>query len=362
MTSERGPDGSFYGAGAFAAQCERLFPRAWLVAPEQAESLAPQHVLPATLLPGALDEPIVFARDAAGALHCMSNVCTHRGKVLCDEAGRATALRCTYHGRSFAMDGRCQHGPGFEAVPGFPTPADHLARIGTGTLGTLRFVNLLGGVPFAEWVEPVLRHASHLVAALPTTATHTHAYEFDANWALYVDNYLEGLHVPFLHGGLTDTIDVRDYRYEMHPHGTLQVGIARPGEPALDLPAGHALAGQRVAALWFWLFPGTMLNFYPWGLSVNSVEPLGPSRTRVRYLAFVARPGLRTSGAGGDLDRVEREDQAAVLSVQRGVRSRLYRGGAYAPVHEAGTRWFHERVQAALGRGPEGRAPDGQAR
>ena len=59
MTSERGPDGSFYGAGAFAAQCERLFPRAWLVAPEQAESLAPQHVLPATLLPGALDEPIV---------------------------------------------------------------------------------------------------------------------------------------------------------------------------------------------------------------------------------------------------------------------------------------------------------------
>jgi len=37
-----------------------------------------------------------------------------------------------------------------------------------------------------------------------------------------------------------------------------------------------------------------------------------------------------------------------VLAVQRGVRSRLYRGGAYAPLHEQGTRWFHERVRASL--------------
>lgn len=348
MDTERGPDGNFYGADALAAQCARLFPHAWLVAPEQPEALAPQQVLPATLLPGALDEPIVFTRDGSGAVHCMSNVCTHRGKVLCEHAGRATALRCTYHGRSFTLDGHCQHSPGFEAVRGFPTPTDHLPHVPTGSLGGLRFVNLLGGVDFAQWIAPVQRLAGPLVDQLPRTATHAHAYEFDANWALYVDNYLEGLHVPFLHGGLTDAIDVRDYRYEVHEHGTLQVGIAKPGEPCLELPAAHPLATTRVAALWFWLFPTTMLNFYPWGLSVNAVEPLGPSRTRVRYLAYVARPDLRGSGAGGDLDRVEKEDQAAVLAVQRGVRSRLYRGGAYAPLHEQGTRWFHERVRASL--------------
>ena len=33
--------------------------------------------------------------------------------------------------------------------------------------------------------------------------------------------------------------------------------------------------GKRVAAFYFWLFPNLMLNFYPWGLSMNVVNPLG---------------------------------------------------------------------------------------
>jgi hypothetical protein len=55
-----------------------------------------------------------------------------------------------------------------------------------------------------------------------------------------------------------------------------------------------------VGAYWVWLFPATMLNLYPWGLSVNVVQPLGPSRTRVRYLTLVADATLRGKGAGGN--------------------------------------------------------------
>ena len=35
------------------------------------------------------------------------------------------------------------------------------------------------------------------------------------------------------------------------------------------------------------------------------------------------------------------EDEAVVLGVQRGIRSRLYRGGRYSPRHEAGVHLFH---------------------
>jgi choline monooxygenase len=96
-----------------------------------------------------------------------------------------------------------------------------------------------------------------------------------------------------------------------------------------------------VGAYWAWLFPATMLNLYPWGLSVNVVQPLGPSRTRVRYLTLVADASLRGKGAGGDLHRVEMEDQDVVLGVQRGMRSRLARPGRYAPRHERGVHHFH---------------------
>ena len=37
-------------------------------------------------------------------------------------------------------------------------------------------------------------------------------YEIKANWALYVDNYLEGFHIPFVHSDLHDVLDYDSYK------------------------------------------------------------------------------------------------------------------------------------------------------
>ena len=66
-----------------------------------------------------------------------------------------------------------------------------------------------------------------------------------------------------------------------------------------------------------------MFNVYPWGMSVNVVQPLAIDRTRVSFLTYVWDESKLDRGAGAGLDRVEREDEAVVESVQRGVRSRL---------------------------------------
>ena len=84
-----------------------------------------------------------------------------------------------------------------------------------------------------------------------------------------------------------------------------------------------------------------MLNFYPWGLSLNLVEPLALDRTRVLFRSFVWDASKLETGAGAGLDRVEAEDEAIVQSVQRGVRSRLYRRGRYSPTREQGVHHFH---------------------
>ena len=121
----------------------------------------------------------------------------------------------------------------------------------------------------------------------------------------------------------------------------LQVGVARAGEAGVALTCRDIATTSGAWRVLGWLFPATMLNLYPWGLSVNVVQPLGPSRTRVRYLALVADASLRGKGAGGDLHRVEMEDQDVILGVQRGMRSRLARPGRYAPQHERGVHHFH---------------------
>jgi choline monooxygenase len=109
-------------------------------------------------------------------------------------------------------------------------------------------------------------------------------------------------------------------------------------EPGISL----SQIGQIFAAFYYWLFPNLMMNFYPWGVSVNVVYPLGPERTKVSFFSYVWDKDRQSSGVGADLHRVEMEDEEVVESVQRGVRSRLYNRGRYSPRREVGTHHFHK--------------------
>lgn len=108
-----------------------------------------------------------------------------------------------------------------------------------------------------------------------------------------------------------------------------------------DLPPTSPDHGTDIAGYYFWLFPNLMLNFYPWGISVNVVKPLAVDRTRVSYLTYVADESKLDTGAGAALDRVEREDEAVVESVHRGIASRSYARGRYSPTREQGVHHFH---------------------
>ena len=123
-------------------------------------------------------------------------------------------------------------------------------------------------------------------------------YTVAAHWALYVENYLEGFHIPFVHAGLNDVVDYASYATELFRYASLQIALAAPGEPAFAPPPDSPDQGRRVAAYYWWLFPNLMLNFYPWGLSVNLVQPDGPDRTRVAFRSYVGDAALLAAGAG----------------------------------------------------------------
>jgi choline monooxygenase len=217
-------------------------------------------------------------------------------------------------------------------------------------------------VPFAAWanlgfaaVDPAASFEAVFAPVIESLAgapldrlvadpARDRAYEIDAHWALYVENYLEGFHIPFVHTGLASTVTLDDYRVDLFDHAVLQTAYAKPGEAGFVAEAD----GRRVAARYWWVFPNLMLNDYPWGISLNHVQPLGPGRTRVVYRGYVRDAAMSGQGAGGALDRVEAEDQAIVTAVQRGVSSRFYRGGRYSPEHERGVRRFHRLLAAAM--------------
>jgi choline monooxygenase len=346
----RTPHKSLYLDEAMWARVrEQVYARAWHWLGPQPALAQPCALQPVDLLPGLLDEPLLLTRDADGALHALSNVCTHRARVLVETPCRGDHIRCGYHSRRFELDGRLRHMPGFEGACDFPSRADDLPRVALELAAGHAFVSLDPHAHFPQWAGPALERLAWLpMQDWAHDRSRDRTWSFDAHWALYVENYLEGLHIPFVHPGLNAALDMNAYRYELAPHGVLQLALARPGEPALEPPAVHRDHGLRVAAYYWWLFPNLMLNVYPWGLSVNVVEPVSTTHTRVHFRSFVADAARLAQGAGGALDTVELEDEAAVLSVQRGLRSRLYAHGRYAPHHEQGVHHFHRLLAAAL--------------
>ncbi|GMV88299.1 MAG: hypothetical protein AMXMBFR81_12300 [Chthonomonas sp.] len=344
------PPGAFYTyEAAYEAAKERVFVPSWQFLGDLDAAKVPGQATPFTILEGCLDEPVVLTRDANDQIHLVSNVCTHRGMLVVEGACNERFLRCRYHGRRFGMDGRFQHMPEFEGVEGFPCEKDHLAPIPRFEWSKLLFASIRPSHSAEDVLRPMLDRVGWMPLDLAVhEPTQSRDYIVNANWALYVENYLEGFHIPFVHASLNSVIDYGRYAVELHDHCSVQIAYTDSGGDVFDLPESSPDFGQSIAAYYFWVFPNLMFNFYPWGLSVNVVRPLGPSRTKVSFIRYVWDASRLGTGAGDDVDRVEREDEAIVEAVQKGLRSRIYERGRYSVARETGTHHFHRLLTQAL--------------
>ncbi|MDH5608272.1 MAG: Rieske 2Fe-2S domain-containing protein, partial [Cyclobacteriaceae bacterium] len=120
---------SFYrDPEVFSSLRDKLFLKSWQWIGDESAVKLNQHVHPFILLDGFLTEPMALTRDEGGKLHCVTNVCTHRGNLIAHSDGPAKSLRCLYHGRRFGLDGAFEHMPEFKETIGFPRACDDLHR------------------------------------------------------------------------------------------------------------------------------------------------------------------------------------------------------------------------------------------
>ncbi len=324
----------------FEASKEKIFARSWqfLGHLNDFESLKP-----VTMLAEMLAEPLLLAKTGDAVL-CLSNVCTHRGKILVEAPCEANLIRCGYHGRRFSLDGKFLSMPEFEGVENFPCESDNLKQLPFAVRQGFMFASLDPVDSFEAFVNDVAeRFYDDTYEAESLSLTSRREYEIDAHWALYCENYLEGFHIPYVHQSLNSIVDYGSYTTETFRYSVLQTG--RSSVVAENAPVDTAPGtDMSVAARYLFIFPNLMFNFYPWGISVNVVRPVSPSKTVVEFLNYVRDESLIESSAGADLHGVEMEDEAVVESVQKGIRSRFYSHGRYSPTREQGTHHFHRLI------------------
>ena len=334
----------FYHSQKVFSRLKDLFSKSWQLV-GNTDLLESNNVCPDILLEGLLNEPYILTKKGK-EIRCLSNVCTHRGNIVCEEACKTKNLVCGYHGRQFEVDGKMQFMPEFDEVKNFPSKDDDLPEISMEIWENLIFVINDKRCDLSELIGPMAERLDWLpVDEFKHKPELSRTYEVNANWALYCDNYLEGFHIPYVHKDLNKELEYDEYYTEGMDNTVLQIGIAKDDEVTFDLPEDHQDYGKNVAAYYFFMFPNMMFNFYPWGLSVNIINPITPTKTKIQYLTYVWKEELMGKGAGGDLDKVELEDGEIVETVQKGVKSRAYDRGRYSPKREIGVHHFHLLLQ-----------------
>lgn len=329
----------------FEQSKERIFARSWQIVGTTDDLRLAGQMQPHTILEGFLDEPVLLVRVGDNVTNCLSNVCTHRGNILVEHPCVENGIRCRYHGRKFSLNGKFVSMPEFEGVENFPAKSDDLPRVPFGSWGKFLLASIKPAAPLEHFLSEMNERMSWLEwESFKFNSVLSRDYLVKAHWALYCENYLEGFHIPFVHNTLNSVVDYGSYTTELFHRSSLQIGLTRGEKDVFDLPKNSPDYGKSVGAYYFWIFPNLMFNFYPWGLSVNIVKPINPGLTKVSFLSYVADEKKLSHGAGADLERVEREDEAVVENVQRGIRSRFYRQGRYSPTRETGTHHFHRLI------------------
>lgn len=347
--SETLPASFYRNPEVFEALKNKVFYNSWQWIGDTNLVSESQNSHPFVLLDEFLTEPLLLTKDADDTIHCLSNVCSHRGNLLINAAGKTKKLVCGYHGRRFALDGKFEHMPEFKETQDFPRPCDSLHQFPLRSWGPLLFAGLNPAFDFQKVIDDMNERVGFLpLADFKLDTSRNKEYHVKAHWALYCDNFLEGFHIPFVHEDLDAVLDYGSYDTVLYDHCNLQIGYAEGTDEVFDLPENHPDFGKQVAAYYYWAFPNMMFNFYPWGLSLNLVQPLGMNKTKVSFISYVLDESKLDKGAGSGLDKVELEDEEVVEGVQKGVRSHYYTAGRFSPTREKGVHHFHRLLAQFL--------------
>jgi choline monooxygenase len=324
-----------------ALEQERVFARAWQLVGHLDQVRLPGDYFTCEVA----GERLVVTRGEDGGLHALSNVCRHRAGPVARGSGHRKLLQCGYHGWTYTLEGRLRSAPDFEGVGRFDRAEVGLPAFSLDSWGPFLFVRLAPqGPALREVLGPIPEETGRLPLERLSLFRKVD-YQLECNWKVYVDNYLEGYHIPILHPGLFRELDYNAYRVETGRwHSKQHAPIRATAEDSLyrrNLPQG-----SRPEALYYWVFPNLMLNFYPDNLQTNVIVPLGPERTLTRFEWYVLDPN--SAGVAEEFarsfafsDQVQKEDIAICEEVQRGLRSRTYEAGRYSVARENGVHHFH---------------------
>jgi choline monooxygenase len=342
----------------FEIETERIFARSWIAVLGASDVSAANSYATVTV---ANDE-VLLVRGADSVLRAFYNVCPHRAHQLLSGCGRArNTIACPYHAWVFSLDGKLVRARNSENVEAFDPSLANLSPVRVEEMCGLVYVNLdpnatslRESAPGMEAaIKARLPHADQLIRAKAHRIPHTTR----SNWKAIVDNYLECYHCAPAHPGFVNSVKMETYHHDLHGSWTVQIGESKPSS------AGYAVEANSANPTYagFYFRPSVMINITPGNVGMMTVNTMVPidADTTLQYYDFYLPQEEPTAKQMEIIayyrDVFRAEDLSLVESVQRGLKSRGYRGRGRimvdrqrSGISEHGVAHFHQWVAQVL--------------
>ncbi|MGF7539126.1 ring-hydroxylating oxygenase subunit alpha [Providencia rettgeri] len=340
----------------FEYEKEKIFANSWVCVAHVSEVKEKNSYITREFI----GESLVIVRGRDDVLRGFYNVCPHRGhQLISGESGKVkNVITCPYHAWAFKLDGQLAHATNCENVNNFEADAMSLSSFHVIEHAGFIYVNMTVGEP--QPIEEQLpglaakmQEACAVISDLKLAArfvSHT-----PANWKTIVDNYIECYHCPTNHVSFASSVDVNVYEHQLLDNWTVQIGKAKPSESSYQFD--ESVLDPRFFGFWIW--PSTMFNMPPGGdfMTVIYEFPVNAGETLQHYDIYFLNEELTEY----QKNLVEwyrtvfrPEDLRLVESVQKGLRSRGYRGQGRimadrqrSGISEHGVAHFHKIVAGA---------------
>ena len=303
-------------------------------------------------------ESVIVTRLRDGGVSAYVNLCRHRGSILSEAEGKPQqtaigpsgtfrgSIQCPYHAWTYSFDGRLRAAPYLDETDGLRKEDLPLHRVGIEMWGGFIWVHLA-----PDYTRPLagqFQGAETYLANYPLddlVASRRIVYAVAANWKAVVENYNECYHCGPVHPELVELVPAfkqgggsqitwdegvphREGAWTFTASGT----TTRLPFPGLSPEEQDRHKGQLI-------YPNLMLSLAADHVVAFTVWPHGPSMTTVVcdflfHRDEVTRDGFDPSDAVDFWDVVNRQDWRICEFVQRGMSSRRFTTGFYAPMED----------------------------
>jgi Rieske 2Fe-2S family protein len=338
----------------YAVEVDRVFQRQWFcVGREEEIPVAGDH-----LVCEVAGESVIVTKARNGDFSAYINLCRHRGSQLTDAAGKpsqgalgptgsfAGSIQCPYHAWTYSFDGRLRAAPFLDESDGLRKEDLPLHHVGVEAWGGFLWVHLDPGA--TEPLAAQFQEAESYLANYPLSDLRIAArivYPIAANWKTIVENYNECYHCGPVHPELVELVPAfrqrggseldwekgiphRDGAWTFTASGTTN----RKPFPGLSAEEQVRHKGQLI-------YPNLMLSLSADHVAAFTLWPHGPDSTTV-VCDFLFHPDemgqqdFDPSDAVEFWDMVNRQDWRICESVQKGMTSRRFTTGFYAPMED----------------------------